>query len=82
MRISDQPTEEPMARETRAGGAMRRGRSICPKTRTRDNVTATGVEFLDEGVRLKRRIQSFLEAKTDDDVARERLKLQRNLEIH
>ena len=51
--------------------------------RQRDDVTTSGVQFLDEGARLKRRIQSFIEdVKTEDDVLRKKLKMQRNLELH
>ena len=50
--------------------------------RHRYNVTASGIEVLEEGAQLKRRVQSFLEAKTEDDVLREKMKLQRNLELH
>ena len=42
----------------------------------------SGVEFLDEGARMKLRIQSFLEAKTEDYVQHEKAKFQRNLEAH
>ena len=56
---------------------------MCPKVRVRENFTPSGVEFLDEGARLKRRIQSFIEdVKTEDDVQREKMKMARNLELH
>ena len=56
---------------------------MCPRVKARDNVTPSGVEFLDEGARLKRRIQSFIEdVKTEDDVQREKIKMARNLDLH
>ena len=56
---------------------------MCPTVKVRANVTPSGVEFLDEGARLKRRIQSFIEdVKTEDDVQREKIKMARNLDLH
>ena len=79
----ERSVEPKRAKTGPAPTAMKRGRSVCPRVKARDNVTPFGVEFLDEGERLKRRIQSFIEdVKTEDDVQREKIKMARNLDLH
>ena len=48
-RVGDLPSEALVAQETRLRGAARRGRSVCPRVRQRDDVTTSGVQFLVRG---------------------------------
>ena len=59
MRATIVPVEEPMAVERRPEGAARR-----PTLRPSEGVTTTGVDFLDEGARMKACVEEFKDVKT------------------
>ena len=72
----------PAPKKARAGGAALRGRSVCAKLRPRENVTSTGIDFLEEGARMKSRIEEFKEYKTEAEIREEKEKMRLRLFEH
>ena len=72
----------PAHKKAKAKGAAQLERSVRAKLRPQENVTSTGIDLLEEGARMKARIQEFKEDKTEEEVREEKEKLRLRLLEH